>query len=100
MLGLYRDGKLMDYDKDADLGIFIAGTTRDEHIKQIRNLVEKICQSGRFVAPWLNTKKPEFTEFTTCVIDKTNGILVDLFFYYKYQGKVLSGIHTKMAPLL
>lgn len=100
LLGLYRDGKLMDYDKDADLGIFIAGTTRDEHIKQIRNLVEKICQSGRFVAPWLNIKKPEFTEFMTCVIDKTNGILVDLFFFYKYQGKVLSGIHTKMAPLL
>lgn len=28
------------------------------------------------------------------------GILVDLFFYYKYQGKVINGIHTKMAPLL
>ena len=39
LLGLYRDGKLMDYDKDADIGIIIDEKNSLQHIQKIINIV-------------------------------------------------------------
>ncbi len=100
LLGLHRDGKLMDYDKDADLGILLEGNSLDEHIKQIFDIVGKVCDDGRFMAPWIRIKPPEFTELNTPLIDKKTGISIDLFFFYKQQDKSVVGIYTKLAPLL
>lgn len=93
LLGMVRDRKLMDYDKDADLGILISNPD------QIRPIVEAICKEKNFVAPGMIRSPAESQHWNVAIIDQSQGIAVDLFFFYEINGKYYEGVHTSLGTL-
>ena len=106
LLGLYRDGKLMSYDADADLALLIDDEKRkniDSYIFKIRNCIHKY--SNKF-----NTKLIGY-ERTFSSISVENIQLnthVDLEFYHKHYfdenfndiNKCFLGAKSKLSTLM
>ena len=84
MLGLYRDGKLMDYDKDADIGIIIDEKNSLQHIQKIINIVN----SNKNFLHTDSHKNLSQLQLQTSFIDTKRRVIIDIFFYHKtyYQA--------------
>ena len=93
LLGLVRDGKFMEYDKDADLGIFV--NSHDD----IQKIVRTLCESPKFTAPSLINESKEQNTWCVGVIDNTRGIPVDLFFFYNESTHFEAGAYTTCGIL-
>lgn len=93
LLGLVRDGKFMDYDKDADLGIFIENT--DEIVK----IVKTLCSHTRFTAPSIISAPKASNVWNIAIYDGQNSTGIDLFFFYKQPAHFETGIYTACGIL-
>lgn len=93
LLGLVRDGKLFDHDKDADLGIFV------ESYDEIYTIVSTLCTQDRFISYDMVTTPKESHVWNIPILDTQNSILTDLFFFYKKETHYETGIYTKCSTL-
>jgi hypothetical protein len=93
LLGLYRDGKFMDHDKDADVGIFI------QNYEEVFNIVSRICRHERFAAPDMVKDSKESNLWNVAVYDEENNTAVDLFFFYRELNHHEFGIYTPCGVL-
>ena len=104
LLGLYRDGKLMDYDKDADIGLIVNYETNVEIEKYANKLTNVINNNGKYNC------RIDFDanrKVSTVRVATNNDIAIDIFFYYKDYLKlgnnklysVCAGEYT-LIPLL
>lgn len=74
LLGLHREGKLLDFDKDLDIGIM-----PDEDLAAIKQILEK---NPRYE---LSINVPAFTSYVS-FIDKNNGCTIDILKFRKNKG--------------
>jgi hypothetical protein len=91
LLGLVRDGKLFEHDKDADIGIFI------ENIEEIYTIVSKICKLDRFITYSIRKEPKESHIWNIPIFDVESGIAIDLFFFYKRDSYYEAGTYTKCS---
>jgi hypothetical protein len=96
LLGLIREGKILDHDKDADLGLFVTG------YDEVYEIVSLLCKIEHFTAPGIIKNTKENNSFNIAIYDHRKGVAVDLFFFYKTSDnkKIYSGIGSKGANLL
>jgi phosphorylcholine metabolism protein LicD len=71
LLGMYRENKFIDYDKDIDIGILKANYDA--------SIIQKIHESGNFKLFQLYGKESESLEIC---FEHTTGTLIDIFLYY------------------
>lgn len=88
LLGLVRDGKLFDHDKDADIGLFI------ENYEQVHHIVSSICKIEKFTAPAMVVAPKEQLIWNVPILDTLNGNATDLFFFYNEENHYNMGIYT------
>lgn len=93
LLGLYRDGKFMDHDKDADVGIFV------ENYDEIFSIVSKLCINSKFSAPDMIKSPKESHEWNVAIYDDERITVVDLFFFYRKENHIEYGVYTPCAVL-
>lgn len=74
LLGLHREGKLLDFDKDLDIGVM-----PDEDLAAIKQILEK---NPRYE---LSVNVPAFTSYVS-FIDKNNGCTIDILKFRKNRG--------------
>ena len=77
LLGLYRDGKLMDYDKDADIGIIV--NNNDDII----NIIKVISASDKFSCNKISELDLTKKVLNIGVNHKEKGAATDIFFFHK-----------------
>lgn len=104
LLGLYRDGKLMDYDKDTDTGIIV--NNNDE----ILNIIKILSANKILICSQINKLNFNKKILNISVSHKKNGSIVDIFFfhknYYDYDKShpkynyLYTGIDTIVASLV
>jgi tetratricopeptide (TPR) repeat protein len=88
LLGLFRDGKFMNYDKDADLGVFV------ESDEEIFEIVSKLCKAPQFLAPNMLNNSKESQHWNVPIIDIEKDVGVDLFFFYRKPTQIEFGVYT------
>jgi hypothetical protein len=93
LLGLVRDGKFMDYDKDADLGIFV------ENYDEIHRIVSKICEVLKFTAPTMINQSKERHTWNVGIFDTERVTAIDLFFFYRQADHIEAGTYSPCAVL-
>jgi hypothetical protein len=93
LLGLYRDGKFMDHDKDADVGIFVNG------YDEVLRLVAKVCEQKRFFAPSMIKNTKESNAWNVAVYDEENRTVVDFFFFYRQVEHCEFGVYSPCGIL-
>ncbi len=96
LLGLYRDGKLMDYDKDSDLAIIVDEKDPLKHIKHIVNVAES---SGKFIFSEKLSDIEILKKIHSSIsfTNEENSINIDIFLAYKKDGFLYHGLSTKLA---
>jgi hypothetical protein len=94
LLGLVRDGKIMDYDKDADIGIFITGGHQ-----QIFDIVSLLCKDPKFRCPNMLNASPKKHIWNVAIYDSEKGMAVDLFFFYRREAHAEFGVYTPCGTL-
>jgi tetratricopeptide (TPR) repeat protein len=91
LLGLHRDGELLSYDHDIDIGV-------PWHIPR-QELVDLIFQSENFDIPEDQLARSEF-DWNFSVLHKNHGIAID-FFFFKPEGEFLDcGLHHLPTPMI
>lgn len=93
LLGLVRDGKLFDHDKDADIGIFV------DSYEEVYKIVSHLCKLDKFSAPSIVRNPKEFSMWNVAIFDMERNAAVDLFFFYKKENHYEQGLYTKCAVL-
>ena len=93
LLGLVRDGKLFDHDKDADIGIFM------DDYDDIHKLVLALCKIEKFIAPSIVKEPKENAVWNVAIFDTQRNTAVDLFFFHKEKDYVEYGINTKCGTI-
>lgn len=93
LLGLVRDGKFMDYDKDADIGIFV------NSYEEIFKIVSIICESPRFIASMMINFPKESHLWNVAIMDALTGASIDLFFFYEKTNYIEFGVYTTCGTL-
>lgn len=93
LLGLYRDGKFMDYDKDADIGIFI------RHYEDVFKIVSILCKVPKFTATAMVNKPKASHLWNVAIYDSERNVMVDLFFFHREAEQVVEGVHTNYGIL-
>ncbi len=93
LLGLVRDGKFMDYDKDADIGIFI------HDYDEIFKIVSILCESSKFISPDMVNKSKESNFWNVSIIDTERIAVIDLFFFYNQSTHIEAGVYRSCAAL-
>lgn len=93
LLGLVRDGKLMDYDKDADVGIFV--NSYDEIFK----IVSILCKEPQFKSPEMINEPKESHVWNVPIHNAAKSTSVDLFFFYKQPTHFETGVYTACGIL-
>lgn len=96
LLGLIREGKILEHDKDADLGIFVSG------YDEVYKIVSTLCKFEHFTAPGIIKNTKDNNSLNIAIFDHKRGVSVDLFFFYKSSSdeSYYSGIGTKCGNLL
>lgn len=96
LLGMIREGKILEHDKDADLGIFVEG------YDEVYEIVSLLCKIEHFTAPGIIKNTKTNNSLNIAIYDYKRGVAVDLFFFYKSNAnnKIYSGIGTKCGNLL
>lgn len=93
LLGLVRDGKLMDYDKDADIGLYV------ENYQELFSLVSLICQKDYFFAPSMIKDPKESHWWNVSITNKKTGAVVDIFFFHRLDNNDYAGVYTHNAVI-
>lgn len=93
LLGLIRDGKLMDYDKDADIGVYI------DDYQELFSLVKLICEKEYFFAPSMVKDPKESHWWNVSVTNKKTGAVVDIFFFHHLNNNDYAGVYTHNAVI-
>lgn len=93
LLGLYRDGKLMDYDKDTDIGILV--NNNDDVIR----IINIISASKNFSCPAISQLNFNKEILNISVRNKQSGVFTDIFFFHKKGDFIYEGINTKTSNL-
>lgn len=93
LLGLVRDGKFMEYDKDADVGIFV------NDYDEIFKIVSKICDEPRFISSMMINYSKESHAWNVALLDAVNGTTIDLFFFYRQPTLIEYGVYTICGTL-
>ena len=88
LLGIVRDGDLLPYDKDMDIGV-------DWDVS--RELVEETLKEIGFKIQYSSAKD---REWLVTGADRELGVTVDFFFYKKLQNKTVYGFHGEPYPIL
>ena len=91
LLGLYRDGKLMDYDKDTDIGIIV--NNNDDVI----NIINIISTNENFYCTKIAECDLSKNILNIGVSDKKNGMVTDIFLHYKKDNFLYTGLNTKLC---
>ena len=91
LLGLYRDGKLMDYDKDTDIGIIV--NNNDDVI----NIINIISTNEKFYCTKIAECDLSKNILNIGVSDKKNGMVTDIFLHYKKDNFLYTGLNTKLC---
>ena len=93
LLGLIRDGKFMDYDKDADLGILI------ESYDEIFQIVSILCEKLKFTAPSMVNNSKESHMWNVGIFDTERVTAIDLFFFHSAGTHIEEGVYTNSGIL-
>jgi phosphorylcholine metabolism protein LicD len=93
LLGLVRDGKFMDYDKDADIGIFVS------HYDDVFNIVSILCKVTKFTATAMVNESKKSHEWNIAILDTQRNIVVDIFFFYREHEQIVEGVYTNHGLL-
>jgi tetratricopeptide (TPR) repeat protein len=93
LLGFIREGKLLDHDKDADIGIFV------EDYETVYKIVDKICEGRDFLAPIMVKEPKESLVWNVAIFDIKRKVGIDLFFYKKRGNRVYNGAWSKNGIL-
>ena len=93
LLGLYRDGKLMDYDKDTDIGIVVNDNN------DVLNIIKILSVNENFILPKINSLNLSKKILSISISDKQNSVITDIFFYYKENNFLYSGLSTALGNL-
>lgn len=93
LLGLFRDGKFMDHDKDADIGLFV------KDYNEICQIVANICEHKQFICPNMMNKPKESNYWNVAIQDHNRNIVIDLFFFYHDQNNIVEGLHSPCGIL-
>jgi hypothetical protein len=93
LLGLYRDGKFMDHDKDADIGIFV------NNYQDVLTITSAICKKSKFIAPSIVKNSKESNLWNVAVFDQENNTAIDLFFFYHEESHIVEGVYTPCGVL-
>ena len=88
LLGIVRDGDILPYDKDLDLGL---------DWKVSRDLVKKTLEEIGFK---ISKRTQEDDKWLITGVDRKNGVTVDIFFYKKLKDKIVYGFNGKPYPIL
>lgn len=94
LLGIYRDGDLLPFDKDMDIGL-------PWHLDR-KALIRMFEASTDFQLHKHSKDKPdEDLEWHFAVVHKQKNIAIDLFFFKpEADGNLLSGFHHRPVPLV
>lgn len=92
LLGIYRDGDLLPFDKDMDVGI-------PWEVPRPW-LIEQVQASGVFEIKGLAELDEATREWNFAVVHKPTGVLTDFFFFKPDGATVLSGFHHLPHPVL
>jgi hypothetical protein len=93
LLGLVRDGKFMDHDKDTDIGIFVS------NYDEIFNIVSKVCNEPRFISSAMINCSKESHFWNIALLDAINSTTIDLFFFYRHPTHSEFGLYTTCGIL-
>jgi hypothetical protein len=95
LLGLHRDGELMPYDKDGDLGVYI------DDYDRFRETLLRLCKEHtHFIAPTMLLQGKEATSYNVGVMDASRGVSVDFFVFSDHEMNSSScGIYTECGLL-
>ena len=88
LLGIVRDGDLLPYDKDMDLGV-------DWNVS--KELVEKTLTEAGFR---IENTSTEDKKWLITSADRELGVTIDIFFYKKLPDKTVYGFHGEPYPIL
>ena len=88
LLGIVRDGDLLPYDKDIDIGV-------DWEVS--REIVEETLSELNFRILKLSYKEKEWL---VTGANRELGVTVDVFFYKKLDKKVVCGFYGKPYPIM
>ena len=93
LLGLVRDGKFFDHDKDADIGLFV------NNYDEVYKIVSMLCKHDRFIAPTIvkNTKKNAM--WNVAILNISRNTAVDLFFFHKKDNHIEAGVNTSCGTI-
>ncbi|MDB9950503.1 hypothetical protein OAD56_03790 [Gammaproteobacteria bacterium] len=93
LLGLHRDGCLMAYDKDADLGILIEGH------QDLRKLITDLAGDLALTCPSAVFYSDDELSYNAALVDPKTGVVCDLFFFHKYKTGYRTGIYKGQSLL-
>ena len=90
LLGIIRDGKLLEFDKDMDVALS-ADINR-------QRAIDALTHSDQFMLSQVYTD--EELKWNFSVVHIASGIGLDLFFYHRDDDHYLSGFHKLPYPIL
>ena len=91
LLGLYRDGKLMDYDKDTDIGIIV--NNNDE----ILNIIKILSANKNFICHKKENLDTNKKFLNISISNKQSDGITDIFFYHKKGKFLFTGLNTELC---
>jgi tetratricopeptide (TPR) repeat protein len=86
LLGVYRDGDILPYDKDMDIGIL--GDVPGEW------LLDKINQSGLFTPARVISGRKEDYQLYISIHSRKEDVIVDIFFYKHANDRMYCGFNA------
>lgn len=92
LLGIVRDGELLPFDKDMDVGL---PWDMDRH-----ELMDRIEAHGDWLVKGREHLDAHELQWTFAIVHKPTGILTDLFFFKSEGDTMLSGLGEEPNPLL
>lgn len=93
LLGLYRDGKLMDYDKDTDIGIIVNNN------QEVLNIIKLLSANENFICSKIEYLDLHKNILNISVSNKQIDGITDIFFYYKKANFIYVGINTNTSNI-
>ena len=102
LLGLYRDGKLMDYDHDADLGILVNNEIKENIKKITENIIQEIDLKSKYK---FNIFSVHSNGFYYMIALRSELVCIDIIYYHQNyfneenNTKYYGGFIKKWCPM-